>query len=219
MSIESSSPENARTPSERSWAGGYLAVDGKPFPVIGAEVHNSSSSSIPAIEASFTTVQELGANTVLAPVAWDPLEPSEGAFDFTLLDRMIHAARELGLRLIPLWFGSWKNAVSTYVPAWVKTDVARFPRSQLSDGSRVEQVTPFGMAARDADAFAFAALLRHIREVDADRTVIAIQVENEIGLLGDSRDRSAFAEHAFASPVPAAVVKAIAGDESAPRRR
>lgn len=217
MTIETSSPEDARTPSAtESWAGGYLAVDGEPFPVIGAEVHNSSSSSIPAIEASFTAVQGLGANTVLAPVAWELLEPTEGTFDFTLLDRMIGAARERGLRLIPLWFGSWKNAVSTYVPAWVKTDLERFPRSELSDGSKVEQVTPFGVAARDADARAFAALLRHIREVDADRTVIAVQVENEIGLLGDSRDRGLLAERAFAAPVPAAVVEAIAGDENAP---
>jgi hypothetical protein len=199
-----------------TWSSGYLSVDGKPFPVIGAEVHNSSSSSIPAIDTSFAAVHALGANTVLAPVAWDLMESSEGVFDFTLVDHMVAAARAHNLRLIPLWFGSWKNAVSTYVPAWVKTDTARFPRSELSDGSRVEHLTPFSSAARDADACAFAALMRHLREVDADKTVIAVQVENEIGLLGDTRDHSAAAENAFASQVPAAVVEAIAGDENAP---
>jgi hypothetical protein len=202
--------------STETWSEGYLAVDGKPFPVVGAEVHNSSSSSIPAIDTSFATVHALGANTVLAPVAWDLLEPSEGVFDFSLVDHMIATARARNLRLIPLWFGSWKNAVSTYVPAWVKTDAVRFPRSELSDGSRVEHLTPFCSAARDADARAFAALMRRIREVDTDNTVIAVQVENEIGLLGDARDRSTHAESAFAAEVPAGVIEAIAGDESAP---
>jgi hypothetical protein len=54
-----------------------------------------------------------------------------------------------------------------------------------------------------ADANAFAALMRHIRTVDSnDHTVIMIQVENEVGVLGDSRDRSEMANEAFAGPVP-----------------
>jgi hypothetical protein len=40
---------------------------------------------------------------------------------------MIITARDLDLRLIPLWFGPWKNAISTYTPAWVKIDADRFP--------------------------------------------------------------------------------------------
>jgi hypothetical protein len=45
--------------------------------------------------------------------------------------------------------------------------------------------------------------MSHLREVDAEqRTVIMIQVQNEVGLLGDSRDRSVAADTAFNSPVP-----------------
>jgi hypothetical protein len=56
---------------------------------------------------------------------------------------------------------------------------------------------------RDADARAFAALMKHIREVDGDaHTVIMMQVENEVGVLGVSRDRSPAANKAFAGPVP-----------------
>lgn len=198
------------------WTGPYLSVDGRPFVVIGAEVHNSSSSTERAITASFDTVALLGANTVLAPVAWDLFEPVEGTYDTRLVDAMIEGARTRGLKLIPLWFGSWKNAASTYVPAWVKRDAERFPRSLLSTGHHAEHLTPFGSTSREADARAFAALMQHIAAVDADRTVIAVQVENEIGLLGDTRDRSNNAERLFNDRVPAAVIHAVAGDVDAP---
>ena len=53
------------------------------------------------------------------------------------------------------------------------------------------------------DTNAYAALMRHIREVDGeDHTVIMMQVENEVGVLRDSRDRSGAANEAFASNVP-----------------
>jgi hypothetical protein len=64
-------------------------------------------------------------------------------------------------------------------------------------------MTTFSDANRDADARAFAALMRHLREVDGEKhTVLMIQVENEVGTLGDSRDRSPAANEAFAKPVP-----------------
>src|SRR5208337_1657962 len=53
------------------------------------------------------------------------------------------------------------------------------------------------------DARAFAAVMKHIRQVDSeDRTVIAIQVENEVGLIAASRDHCPAANEAFARPVP-----------------
>lgn len=202
--------------ANNAWTGPYLAVDGRPFVVVGAEVHNSASSTTRAITRSFDAVQQLGANTVLAPVAWDLFEPAEGSFDTHLLDAMIDGAHSRGLKLIPLWFGSWKNAASTYVPGWVKQNPDRFTRSVLTDGRRIEHLTPFGEPARDADARAFAALMRRIAQADPDNTVIAVQVENEIGLLGDTRDRGELAEALFHTPVPAEIIEAVAGDSDAP---
>jgi hypothetical protein len=44
---------------------------------------------------------------------------------------------------------------------------------------------------RDADAKAFAAVMKHIRQVDSkDHTVIAVQVENEVGVLARRRSTS-----------------------------
>ena len=195
-------------PQPITFDGPRLLVDGLPFLVVGAELHNSSASSLSAIERSFTTTAELGATTLLAPVSWDQWEPTEGSYDSTLLDGMLETARRLHVRLIVLWFGSWKNGMSSYVPAWVKADVARFPRAETKDG-RVEVLSPFSEAARDADARAFTALMAHLAENDREQTVIMVQVENEVGLLGDARDRSALADEAWATEVPGSVVESL----------
>ena len=67
-------------------------------------------------------------NTVLAPVEWDLIEPVEGKFDWTSVDELLRDARAHDLKLVILWFGAWKNSMSTYVPSWVKRDQHRFPR-------------------------------------------------------------------------------------------
>lgn len=155
-------------------------------------------------------------NTLLAPVSWELVEPQEGQFDFTVVDGLIHEARRHDLRLVLLWFGSWKNGMSSYAPAWVKHDYHRFPRVEIEDGQSVEVLSALATTTRDADAKAFATLMRHLRDVDGDKntvasenTVVMVQVENEVGVLGDSRDRSAAANTAFAAPVPAELVEQL----------
>jgi hypothetical protein len=183
-----------------------LIVDGKPFLVLGGELHNSSSSSIEYMKPIWPKLVDANLNTVLAVVSWELTEPEEGKFDFTLVDGLIRNARSHHLRLILLWFGSWKNGVSTYVPVWVKTNLERFPRARDQNDKGLEILSTFSDASRDADARAFAALMRHIRKVDGQQhTVIMVQVENEVGVLGDSRDRCDrchAANDAFGKPVP-----------------
>jgi len=181
-----------------------LVVDGKPFLVLAGELGNSSSSSVENMRPFWPKLAGLNLNTVLMPVYWELIEPTEGKFDFTLVDGLIQDARKQKLRLVPLWFASWKNSMSSYAPAWVKTNQRRFPRSQDKNGNGMEILSPFSKENVDADARAFAAFMRHLREVDgAEHTVIMIQVENEIGMIPDSRDRSAIAESLFKQSVPA----------------
>src|SRR3954470_17244779 len=181
-----------------------LIVDGKPFLVLGGELHNSSASNIEYMRPIWERMVALNLNTVLATVAWEQIEPVEGSFDFALVDGLIHAARRHDLRLIMLWFGSWKNGVSSYVPAWVKRDYRRFPLAKLESGRTAAVLSTFAEANWQADARAFAALMQHIRAVDGEaQTVIMVQVENEVGLLGAARDHSEAANRAFAAPVPA----------------
>ena len=143
-----------------------------------------------------------GLNTVIAGVSWNQIEPQEGKFDFSELDGILRDARSNNLRLVLIWFASWKNGYSSYPPDWVKKDFQRFPRVQIQGGKTIELLSPLSDANRDADAHAFAALMRHVKEVDRQHTVIMIQVENEVGVLLDSRDRSEAANKAFDGPVP-----------------
>ena len=180
-----------------------LIVDGEPFIMLAGELHNSSASSMAYMEPMWDKLVALNLNTVLATVAWELVEPEEGQFDFSLIDGLLAGARKHDLKLVLLWFGSWKNGESSYIPNWVKQDLHRFPRAQGENGSNKLILSPLHEASCQADAKAFAALMRHLRKVDGRKhTVIAVQVENEVGIRPESRDHSAAAEIAFRSEVP-----------------
>ena len=179
-----------------------LMVDGKPFLALAGELLNNSATGVEHMKPIWPKLAASKYNTVLAGVSWAQIEPEEGKFDFSVLDGVIQGARSHNLRLVLLWFGSWKNSTSSYPPDWLKKDFERFPRAQVSGGRSIELLTPWNDANRDADARAFAALMRHVKAVDGrEHTVIMIQVENEVGMHGDSRDRSPAANQAFEAPV------------------
>ena len=182
-----------------------LYVDGRPFFCRSGEIHNSSASDPDYMAQNvWPNLRGLNMNSVIAPVYWELIEPTEGDFDFSSVDSLIKQAREEGLRLIFLWFGLWKNAESFYAPAWVKKDTKTYFRAQKVSGEPMTTISPLCTAAVQKDAAAFTKLMGHIRDVDGEQnTVIVIQVENEIGLLGTDRDYSPAACEAFAQQVPA----------------
>jgi beta-galactosidase GanA len=184
-----------------------IVVDGEPMLMLAGELGNSSASSLEYMVPIWPKLADLNLNTVLAPVYWELIEPDEGRFDFDLIDGLIEQARAHEMRLVLLWFGSWKNSMSSYVPAWVKRDQERFPRAERTDGTGMEMLTPFSEANVAADGRAFVALMRHLREVDGnEHTVVMIQVENEIGMIPEARDHSDAANAAYASDVPATLL-------------
>jgi rhamnogalacturonan acetylesterase len=166
---------------ERRGSATQLIVDGEPYLALAGELRNSSSSSLEYLRLIWPKLVQMRLNTVLAAVSWEQIEPAPGRFDFSVVDGLLAEARRRNLRIILLWFGSWKNGTSRYAADWVKLDQEKYPRVRNKDGRTVEILSPFGDTSREADARAFAALMRHVRSVDeATRTVIMIQVQNEV---------------------------------------
>ena len=156
-STPSSDPTNRRAPANppRLMTRGsveQLLVGDEPLLILGGELGNSSAASLAHLQTLWPKLARLGLNTVLAPVYWELFEPVEGQFDLTLVDGLIEGARRHGLRLGLLWFGSFKNSMSCYAPAWLKRDCTRFPRARLSTGRAVEILSAFEPANWEADA-------------------------------------------------------------------
>jgi hypothetical protein len=180
-----------------------LVVDERPFLILGGELGNSSFTSLEYMEPIWTKLKAMNLNTVLAPVYWELIEPIEGKFDFELYDQLIKEARNHDLKLVFLWFGSWKNSMSSYVPSWVKKDQHRFPRVKDDKGRSHEILTPFSENNLNADLKAFQALMKHIKEIDEEKhTIIMVQPENEIGMLPTARDYHPLANKKFQVNVP-----------------
>ncbi len=180
-----------------------LYVHGKPFLILGGELGNSTTSDLDYMRPVWPKLKSMHLNTVLAPVYWELLEPLEGKFDFTLVDSMIAGARKQDLKLVLLWFGSWKNSMSCYVPEWVKLNQEKFERAKDSKGRGLEILSAFNKNNLQSDIRAFTALMKHIALIDSrENTVIMIQVENEIGMLTEAREYTSAANLAFRSKVP-----------------
>lgn len=179
-----------------------LFVDGKLFRARSGELHNSSSSTAVYMEKMvWPALRPLGLNTVVLPVAWEMIEPEQGKFDFSLVDALLEQAKREGVRYVFLWFGLWKNGRSTYVPGWVKRDYETYFLVRDRFQNPILTISPLCKAAVDADANAFAHLMAHIAEVDTERVVITMQIENEMGILGSERDFSPVAEEIFNAPM------------------
>jgi hypothetical protein len=178
-------------------------VDGSPWLMLSGQVHNSDTSNANDLNKALDVLAASHANTAEVPIYWEAIEPQPGKFDFSSVDMAIQAARKRDLRLVLLWFGTWKNGESHYVPEWVKRDKQKYTRVLGPRGEETEIISPLCHAAMEADSRAFAAVLQHIKSADeADRTVLMIQVENEPGMFGTDRDYSETANRLFEAAVP-----------------
>jgi beta-galactosidase GanA len=185
-----------------------LIVDGAPFLMLGAQANNSSNypSALPKV---WPVLDQLHANTLEIPVAWQQVEPVEGQFDFSWVETLLSQARAHDKRLVLLWFGTWKNTNPNYTPAWVLTNNRRFPRMKTPDGTDSYALSPMYDATLQADKRAFVELMTYLKAHDPQNTVIMVQVENETGSYGNPRDYGAKAQKLFDGPVPAALVKKL----------
>lgn len=185
-----------------------LIVNDKPYIMLAGELMNSSASTLESMAPKWERLKALNLNTVLATVAWEQIEPEEGQYDFSVVEGLIEEARKDDLKLVFLWFGSWKNGSSGYAPHWVMRDTKRFPRMKTDKGENRPFLANYSENLAKADTKAFGALMNFIKQIDSkEHTVLMVQIENEIGLLGDSRDRSAIAEELFRKEVPGELIQ------------
>ncbi len=200
--------DNATPHLEKHGSATQLLVDGQPLVMLAGELHNSSSSSLEYMLPIWPKLAALNLNTVIASISWELVEPEEDKFDFALVDGLIAGARQHNLKLVFIWFATWKNGDAAYVPAWVKTNWSRFLRCQHRPGVNTTQLTALSEDNVKADSRAFAAVMRHIRQVDQKQhTVVMMQVQNEAGVMPVSRDHCPLAEEAFAKAVPSELLQ------------
>lgn len=182
----------------------HFEIDGKPFVMFTGELHNSTSTSESYMKeiGVWEQMKKANFNTVIASCSWDVIEREAGKYDFTSVDHVIKNARENGLKVVMIWFASWKNSASTYAPSYIKRNPEKYPLVKNAEGKFLNILSAFGENSKNADKKAYEALMRHIREIDPDHTVIMMQVENEMGILGSIRDFSDLAEKAWKGQVP-----------------
>ncbi|NLT73188.1 MAG: DUF5597 domain-containing protein [Chloroflexi bacterium] len=191
-------------------------VDGQPFFPLGGQAKNSSGYNRAEAETAFRALREMHGNTLEIPVYWEQVEPVEGTFVFDGVADLLALAGEYRCKLVLLWFATWKNGDMDYAPGWVKADQQRFRRVINPLGVPIWGLSPYCQANRDADANALAHLMGYLKEHDRERSVIAVQVENEPGTLWSDRDYAPEAEAIFQAPVPQDLVEAIAAAPESP---
>jgi hypothetical protein len=176
--------------------------------MLGAQVHNSSTwpNMLPKV---WPAMEYLNVNTVEMPIYWEQFETLQGQYDYTTIDTVLEQARQHHLRLVLLWFGTWKNGSQHYMPEWMKLATDRYSHMVDKSGQAVDSPSPFAAASLEADKTAFTAFMRHLKSADPERTVIMVQVENEAGTWGTLRDYSSTAQKLFEASVPPEVLTAM----------
>jgi hypothetical protein len=178
-----------------------LIVDGQPFLMLGGQAHNSSGwpGMLPQV---WCAIKSMHANTLEVPIYWEQIEGQPGKFDFSLVDTILKQGREHKVHLVLLWFASWKNGSSHYMPEWMKREPVKYPNITGRNGQPVDSPSPHTIAAMEADAKAFAEVMGHLKTADPQHTILMVQVENEPGAWGSVRDFSPSAQKLFEGNVP-----------------
>ncbi|MDD4033225.1 MAG: beta-galactosidase, partial [Bacteroidales bacterium] len=182
-----------------------LLVDGEPFFMFGGQSGNSSTwpKVLPNVWDVMTSMH---ANTLEIPIYWEQVEPEPGKYDFSMVQMLLDQAREKDIRLVLLWFATWKNGSNHYMPEWMKKDAVKYPNIIGKDGKPVDSPSPHATVTMEADAKAFTEVMKYLKQADPQHTVILVQVQNEPGSWGSVRDYSKTAQKLFEQAVPEALL-------------
>ncbi len=194
-----------------------LFVEGRPFTVLAVEipwwdlVPGSYTQTMGTYDYLYPLARALGLNALKVPVKWAMVEPQKGVFDFSYVDHAKAMAEKNGLKLVLNWFGHYASGDGNiyanlsgelYAPLDVVRDEKTYPRAIDADGvSHHNAISYENDAVIQREVAAFRAFMEHIKKVDAQsRTILMIQVENEIAVFGsDRQNRKLWRDHSPAA--------------------
>jgi hypothetical protein len=179
-------------------------ADGLPFTVLTVETHwdeliyGRYAETMRVYDYMYPAAAAMGLNALKVPIKWSVVEPAEGRYDFSYVDRVRRMAERNGLKLVLCWFGHYASGAGTlyanmqgdvFAPMYIIQDTARFPRAVDAEGVAHNDAASYDYPAIiEREAAAFRAFLEHLRRTDTKRTVLMIQVENEVAVFGAGAD-------------------------------
>lgn len=184
-----------------------LNNDGKPFFSVGGQVNNSTTYDTSRLSNSFKYAKELGLNTIAVPIYWNIVEKEKDKYDVSIVNFLLSKAQEYDLNLSILWFGTYKNGASTFVPNYIKEDNETYWPVYSNNGLITATLSPLCAATKQRDMLALEKVVDRIVKLDKKHNVIAIQIENEPGILGYARDYSNYANELYKDEVPSELIK------------
>ena len=191
----------------------FKDVSGKPFMPVGLQAHNSSTGT-GLIKKALRAMAAFGGNCLEAPVYWYCVEPEMDRYDMDLVKGIIDETRTAGLHLILLWFGTSKNGHPNYVPEYIKRQPRTYRLALGPDKAPVPSLSVHCRETLERDKKAFVKFMEFLKAYDGEeRTVLAVQIENEMGYANTDRDYSRPADRDYEKPIPEAL-KAISLKDS-----
>ncbi len=192
-------------------------ADGLPFTVLTVEtqweglIYGRYAETMRVYDYMYPAARAMGLNALKVPVKWSMVEPSRGVYDFSYVDHVKNMAEANDLKLVLGWFGHYASGEGTiysdkqgnvFAPMYIIEDTKSFPRAVDADGIPHHDAVSYEYPEIvQREVAAFRAFMDHLRKTDAKRTVLMIQVENEIDVFGagpggkDRRDQRRWRDH------------------------
>lgn len=176
--------------------------NGKPMFLLGLQAHNSSTGT-DMIGKTIQAIKQYDGNLLEAPIYWNIIEREKDCYDMSLMKELIDEARAADLKLIILWFATSKNGHPNYVPEYIKLSPEVYHLAYGANKAPVASLSAHCMETMERDRLAFEKVMAFLKNYDEEqRTVIAVQIENEMGYESTDRDYSVPAQADYEKPVP-----------------
>jgi hypothetical protein len=163
---------------------GNIVVCGQPRLILYGETLEdvmTDPADVPYYGDQFDKWRRQGLNTVGAIIQWNRFELRKDVYEYAMIDGLIESAKERNMHLIIVWFGTWRNLQSNYVPRYIWDEKIAFPALKQDGKPENGGVSPFATQCAERDGLALNKLLARAALKDPGHQVlIAVQVENEM---------------------------------------